>query len=101
MAAIRPSHKDMTVGIGPWLRQRLVWLFAALVSGWMAATIVAVLVVFTGMAPGVPVTVMIVAGTAIAATILYERFRRLGHIDEPLVLCLLIGWAMLLGLLSL
>jgi hypothetical protein len=101
MAAIRPRRDDTTVSIGPGVRQRLAWLLVALASGWMAATLIAVALASTGVAAGWSVLVTVIVATAIAGAALYERFRRLGHIDESLVAVLLVVWATMLGLLSL
>ena len=100
MAAIR-MDRHHNVLIYPTVRRRLTWLLAAVATAWMTATIAAVIAVMTGITPATIVIVITVATTAVLATVLYRRFRRLGQVDEPLVMCLLVCWAVALGLLSL
>ena len=101
MAAIRSIPKRFTVVVRPEVRRRLAWLTAALVAGWMTATVIAVLATLADIAPGGEGTYTTAIGTAVVAAVLYGRFRHLGRIDEPLVLGLVICWAATLGLLSL
>jgi len=100
MAAIRMDrHNDLL--IYPTVRRRLGWLCAAVVTAWMTATIAGVIAVMCGITPAANVTVITVVSTAVFAVLLYRRFRHLGRVDEVVVLCLLVCWAMTIGLLSL
>jgi len=100
MAAIR-NPRDSILRVSPTAGRRLGWLIAATVIGWMTATIVVTVALLTGATPGSELTILTLIGTATIAAVLYGRFQRLGRVDEPLVLCLLICWAATMGLLSL
>ena len=68
----------------------------------MTATIIAVLAVTIGVATAADVSSITVIGTAVLAALLYRAFLRVWVvIDEPLVIGLLVCWAVTLGLLSL
>ncbi len=95
------AHRPTVVMDGPTALRRVGWLVAAVVTAWMAATIMAVAAVALGVALERDATAITVAGTGVLAALLFGRFWRIGHIDEPLVIGLLVCWAVTLGLLSL
>ena len=63
--------------------------------------IVAVAAVLTGIIPGPNAQPVVLITTAALSVALYARFRRLGRIDEVVVLAIMVSWAATLGLLSL
>lgn len=100
--AVRPGRPSaIAQTTSPSARHHLLWFVTALASGWMAATIAAVAVVFSGFLPGANAPTAIAVCTAMFAIVTYARFRRLGRIDEAVVLTIAVCWAAMLGLLSL
>jgi Mg/Co/Ni transporter MgtE len=99
MTATHIGHT--VVRVSQATRRRIVWLIGAIVTAWMTATIVAVMAVTIGTVAAADATTITVIGTAVMAAVLYGHFSRMGRVDEPLVIGLLICWAVTLGLLSL
>lgn len=100
MTATHPEHQPV-VQVGPTVRRRIGWLIAACVMAWMAATIMAVVAVAVGVALPRDVALITLVCTGALAVLLSGHFWRIGHIDEPLVVGLLVCWSMTLWLLSL
>jgi hypothetical protein len=82
-------------------RRQLLWIVTALVTGWMTATITVVVVAMASILPGSNAPETIAVGTALFSILAYVHFRRLGRIDESVVLAIVICWTAMLGLLSL
>ena len=100
MTAIHPDVPT-AVRVGPTARRRIGLLLAATTVAWMTATILAVAAAAIGAIPAKDALTITVICTVGLAALLSGHFWRLGHVDEPLVLGLLVGWAVTLGLLSL
>lgn len=86
--------------VGPALRQRILWWMVAIVTGWMATTMVTTAVIIATSVQAEVLIAMTAIGSLVTAVALYLRFRHLGRIDETVVLVIVIGWAAMLGLLS-
>ena len=100
MTAIhRDAHAALRVGLTA--RRRVGLLLAATAVAWMTATIIAVAAAAIGAIPAKDAVTITVTCTVGLAALLSGHFWRLGHVDEPLVLGLLVSWAVTLGLLSL
>jgi hypothetical protein len=99
MATIR-IDRHSNVEANPSVRRRIGWFTAAVITAWMTASVMAIVAAIGGAAPA-GVTAFTVVATAGLAALLYRHFARLGHIDEPLIIALLICWALTLGLLLL
>jgi hypothetical protein len=101
MAAIRSNRRVILAPPRNPVLQRLTWLALALVTGWMAATCLALLGVASGIVAISQVAAATAVGTVAIAFAIYWRFTRLGRIDETLVIVLVVGWTAGLGLISL
>ncbi len=101
MAAIRVGVPPSPVARHIAIRRRLGWIAVAGVAGWMAATCLAILAVVAGMTSGATSLQMTMIATLIATPLLYWHFRRLGRVDEVVVIGIAISWSAILGILSL
>ena len=100
MTTAKPDQRTI-VRDDPTSSRRLGWLIVAIITGWMTATLVAVLAVAIRVAREGDVIAVTVFGTGLWTVVLFGRFWRLSRIDEPLVVALVACWSVTAILLSL
>ncbi len=101
MTATRTTQRHADIQVAPATLRRLGWVAVACVTGWMSGTCVAILAWFAGIAADSQVTAVMAVATALAAALLYVRFRRIGRLDETLVISIVVAWAATIGIFSL